>query len=74
MLWNFGVPDASPLEDVLVAIVLSFLSIILGLSGYLLTLTFGPLYSLLSFVLIGMVFIYLSIKLEKNLNLGPKIS
>tara|TARA_B100001559_G_scaffold154816_1_gene129890 strand:+ start:327 stop:467 length:141 start_codon:yes stop_codon:yes gene_type:complete len=29
MLWNFGVPDASPLEDVLVAIVLSFLSIIL---------------------------------------------
>ena len=24
MLWNFGVPDASPLEDVLVAIVLSF--------------------------------------------------
>ena len=28
-LWNFGVPDASPLEDVLVAIVLSFLSIIL---------------------------------------------
>ena len=52
----------------------SFLSIILGLSGYLLTLTFGPLYSLLSFVLIGIVFIYLSIKLEKNLNLGPKIS
>jgi|TARA_B100000700_G_scaffold147038_1_gene163867 hypothetical protein len=29
VLWNFGVPDASPLEDVLVAIVLSFLSIIL---------------------------------------------
>jgi len=27
--WNFGVPKASPLEDVLVAIVLSFLSIIL---------------------------------------------
>ena len=29
VLWNFGVPEASPLEDVLVAIVLSFLSIIL---------------------------------------------
>jgi len=29
VLWNFGVPDASPLEDVLVAIVLSFLTIIL---------------------------------------------
>ena len=29
VLWNFGVPDASPLEDVLVAIVLSFLSVIL---------------------------------------------
>jgi len=29
VLWNFGVPNASPLEDVLVAIVLSFLSIIL---------------------------------------------
>ena len=29
VLWNYGVPDASPLEDVLVAIVLSFLSIIL---------------------------------------------
>jgi len=27
--WNFGFPKASPLEDVLVAIVLSFLSIIL---------------------------------------------
>ena len=26
---NFGVPEASPLEDVLVAIALSFLSIIL---------------------------------------------
>ena len=26
ILWNFGVPEASPLEDVLVAIVLSFLS------------------------------------------------
>ena len=29
VLWNFGVPNASPLEDVLVAIVLSFLSIVL---------------------------------------------
>jgi len=29
VLWNFGVPNASPLEDVLVAIILSFLSIIL---------------------------------------------
>jgi hypothetical protein len=28
-LWNFGVPDALPLEDVLVAIILSFLTIIL---------------------------------------------
>ena len=27
--WNFGFPEATPLEDVLVAIVLSFLSIIL---------------------------------------------
>tara|TARA_B100000287_G_scaffold417381_1_gene453117 strand:+ start:904 stop:1044 length:141 start_codon:yes stop_codon:yes gene_type:complete len=27
--WNFGFPKASPLEDVVVAIVLSFLSIIL---------------------------------------------
>jgi hypothetical protein len=25
--WNFGVPDAKPLEDVLVAIILSILSI-----------------------------------------------
>ena len=25
--WNFGVPDAAPLEDVIVAIFLSFLSI-----------------------------------------------
>ena len=25
--WNFGVPDAAPIEDVIVAIVLSFLSI-----------------------------------------------
>ena len=29
VLWNFGIPNASPLEDVLVAIVLSFLSIVL---------------------------------------------
>tara|TARA_Y100000590_G_scaffold101853_1_gene115690 strand:+ start:564 stop:704 length:141 start_codon:yes stop_codon:yes gene_type:complete len=29
VLWNYGVPAASPLEDVLVAIVLSFLTIIL---------------------------------------------
>jgi hypothetical protein len=28
ILWNFGVPDASPLEDVVVAILLSFLTII----------------------------------------------
>ena len=27
--WNFGFPEATPLEDVLVAIVLSFLSMIL---------------------------------------------
>jgi hypothetical protein len=25
--WNFGVPNAAPIEDVIVAIVLSFLSI-----------------------------------------------
>ena len=31
--WNYGVPPASPLEDVLVAIALSFLSI--GLKKYL---------------------------------------
>ena len=29
ILWNFGFPDAAPLEDVLVAILLSFVSIIL---------------------------------------------
>ena len=28
--WNFGVPKASPLEDVLVAIILSFISITLN--------------------------------------------
>jgi hypothetical protein len=33
ILWNFGFPEATPLEDVLVAIGLSFLSI--GLKKYL---------------------------------------
>ena len=33
IFWNFGVPNASPLEDVLVAVALSFLSI--GLKKYL---------------------------------------
>ena len=33
VIWNFGVPNASPLEDVLVAVALSFLSI--GLKKYL---------------------------------------
>ena len=32
IIWNFGVPDASPVEDVIVAIILSFLS--LGLKKY----------------------------------------
>ena len=32
ILWNFGVPQATPLEDVLAAIALSFLS--LGLKKY----------------------------------------
>jgi len=32
IIWNFGVPDASPIEDVVVAIILSFLSI--GLKKY----------------------------------------
>ena len=31
--WNYGVPQATPLEDVLVAIALSFISI--GLKKYL---------------------------------------
>jgi hypothetical protein len=31
--WNFSVPNASPIEDVIVAILLSFLSI--GLKKYL---------------------------------------
>tara|TARA_B100001093_G_scaffold493901_1_gene536619 strand:- start:2843 stop:2983 length:141 start_codon:yes stop_codon:yes gene_type:complete len=29
VLWNFGVPKATPIEDVVVAIVLSFLTMIL---------------------------------------------
>jgi len=29
VLWNFGVPNASPMEDVIVAIILSFLSMLL---------------------------------------------
>ena len=33
ILWNFSLPNASPLEDVIVAILLSFLSI--GLKKYL---------------------------------------
>ena len=28
VIWNFGVPKASPLEDVIVAILLSFFTII----------------------------------------------
>ena len=33
ILWNFGVPNATPIEDVLVAVALSFLS--MGLKKYL---------------------------------------
>ena len=33
ILWNFGFPNAQPIEDVVVAILLSFLSI--GLKKYL---------------------------------------
>ena len=33
IVWNFGVPAATPLEDVIVAILLSFMSI--GLKKYL---------------------------------------
>ena len=33
ILWNFGYPSAKPIEDVLAAIVLSFVSI--GLKKYL---------------------------------------
>ena len=29
ILWNFGVPDAAPIEDVLIAIALSFSTIFL---------------------------------------------
>tara|TARA_B100000686_G_C16670817_1_gene906349 strand:- start:342 stop:494 length:153 start_codon:yes stop_codon:yes gene_type:complete len=29
IIWNYGFPEANPLEDVLVAIILSFLSILL---------------------------------------------
>jgi hypothetical protein len=29
IMWNFGVPNASPLQDVIVAIILSFLTILL---------------------------------------------
>ena len=32
ILWNFGVPGATPAEDVIVAIILSFLS--MGLKKY----------------------------------------
>ena len=32
ILWNYGVPNASPIEDVIVAIMLSFLS--MGLKKY----------------------------------------
>ncbi len=30
ILWNYGFPDASPLEDVIVAVILSLLFIIIG--------------------------------------------
>tara|TARA_B100000902_G_C26658177_1_gene597101 strand:+ start:129 stop:269 length:141 start_codon:yes stop_codon:yes gene_type:complete len=33
ILWNFGYPSAAPMEDVLAAIILSFISI--GLKKYL---------------------------------------
>ena len=29
VVWNFGVPSATPLEDVIVAIVLSFFSVVM---------------------------------------------
>tara|TARA_B100000674_G_scaffold281250_1_gene232562 strand:- start:961 stop:1101 length:141 start_codon:yes stop_codon:yes gene_type:complete len=29
VVWNFGVPSATPLEDVIVAIVLSFFSLVM---------------------------------------------
>jgi hypothetical protein len=31
--WNFGVPDATPIEDVIIAIILSFIS--MGLNKYI---------------------------------------
>tara|TARA_B100001741_G_scaffold242466_1_gene203522 strand:- start:72 stop:188 length:117 start_codon:yes stop_codon:yes gene_type:complete len=30
VIWNYGVPQATPLEDVLVAIILSFVSMFLN--------------------------------------------
>ena len=33
ILWNYGIPNASPTEDVIVAIILSFLS--MGLKKYI---------------------------------------
>ena len=30
IIWNYGVPQATPLEDVLVAIILSFVSVFLN--------------------------------------------
>jgi len=33
IIWNFGFPNASPIEDVIVAILLSFISI--GLKKYI---------------------------------------
>ena len=33
VIWNFSVPDATPLQDVLVTIALSFLSV--GLNKYI---------------------------------------
>ena len=29
VIWNYGIPQASPLEDVIVAIILSYMSILL---------------------------------------------
>ena len=31
ILWNFGFPEATPLQDVIVAVILSLLFIIIGL-------------------------------------------
>jgi len=33
VLWNFGVPTASPIEDVIVAVLLSFVTV--GLKKYI---------------------------------------